>query len=74
MALPAGDAGDCSAAPRNRPEEARLDRLKPHRGSMPNEMREAALGQKWRGTTAGETEVPGPSCKLRGWPRLWSVE
>ena len=59
--LPGGGVGDRPTVPTNRPEDAGLDRLKPHRGSRPYDTPVAALRQEGDGIAAG-IETAGVSC------------
>ena len=64
--------GGRSPAPTDRPEDAGLERLTPHRRAMPCGAAEAPLGQEG-------AELPPPGSKMAGFradrggrPRLWS--
>ena len=70
IGLPGGGAGDRSAAPTNRQEDAGLERLKLRREAGQRETPDAALGN----------ELPLPGSNRRGFranrgrrPRLWPV-
>ena len=55
-------ARETAPRPPFRPEEAGLDRLRPHCGSMLNEMPEAAIRQDEGGVVASGIETAEVSC------------